>query len=203
MSAESNSERKPKETGPRRRRGPKKATPAYLERAALFYLERYASSSENLRRVLLRKVQRSAAAHGTDPQEGAAAVDALVQRFVTAGLLDDTLYARGQALSLARRGAPARAIALKLKQRGLAEEQIAYALEAREEEAADPDLAAALVYARKRRLGPYRPDPGTRPDARQKDLAAMARKGFPPDLCLKVIDAEDIEPLWDEARNLA
>lgn len=183
------------------RRGPKKATPAYLERAALFYLERYASSAENLRRVLLRKVRRSAAAHGTDPAEGAAAVDALVARFLDAGLLDDTLYARGQALGLARRGAPARAIALKLKQRGVAEEQIADALEARREEAADPDLAAALTHARKRRLGPYRNDPATRQDSRQKDLAAMARKGFAPDLCLKVIDAEDIEQLWDEARG--
>ncbi len=183
------------------RRGPKQATPAYLERAALFYLERYASSAENLRRVLLRKVRRSAAAHGTDPAEGAAAVDALVARFLDAGLLDDTLYACGQALSLARRGAPARAIALKLKQRGVAEEQIAYALEARSEEAADPDLAAALIYARRRRLGPFRAEPATRAENRQKDLSAMARKGFAPDLCLKVVDAEDPEDLWDETRR--
>jgi regulatory protein len=183
-----------------RRNGPKRATPAYLERAALFYLERYASSAENLRRVLLRKVARSAQAHGTDPAEGAAAVDALVARFVQAGLLDDAIYARGQALSLARRGAPAAAIRAKLKQRGVGEPDIETALEARTEEARDPDLAAALAYARKRRLGPYRPDPASRADARRKDLAAMARKGFAPDLCLKVIDADEVEDLWEEAR---
>jgi regulatory protein len=199
MPSESREKKRQEDRWPRR--GPKKATPAYLERAALFYLERYASSAENLRRVLMRKVRRSAEAHGTDPAEGAEAIEALVARFLRAGLLDDAVYARGQALSLARRGTPARAIRLKLAQRGVAESDIETALEAREEEAAAPDLAAALTYARKRRLGPYRNDPATRPEARQKDLAALARKGFPPDLCLRVIDAEDPEELWDEARG--
>ena len=72
-----------------RRRPPRKATPRYLENAALHYLERFATSAENLRRVLMRKVDRSARAHGTDPDEGAAAVEALIERFVRAGLLDD------------------------------------------------------------------------------------------------------------------
>ena len=50
----------------KRRRVPRKATPKRLERVALHYLERYSSSSENLRRVLMRRVERSARAHGTD-----------------------------------------------------------------------------------------------------------------------------------------
>jgi regulatory protein len=56
-----------------RRRGPRKATPAYLEKAALFYLERYAAPAEHLRRLLLAKVARSARFHGTDAEAGAAA----------------------------------------------------------------------------------------------------------------------------------
>ncbi len=199
MSAESPDE--PAARAERRRRGPKPATPAYLERAALFYLERYASSAENLRRVLLRKVQRSARAHGTDPAEGAATVDALVARFARAGLLDDALYARGQALSLMRRGTSARGIRAKLAQRGVAEAEIAAAMAACAEEAGDPELAAALAYARRRRLGPYRNAPEARAAAREKDLAALARKGFAPALCLRVIDAEEAEALWAEARG--
>ena len=35
----------------RPRRGPKKATPAYLERAALYYLDRYAAPSAHLQRL--------------------------------------------------------------------------------------------------------------------------------------------------------
>ena len=48
------------------RKPPRKVSPAYLERAALAYLERFAASAESLRRVLLRKVERSARAHDTD-----------------------------------------------------------------------------------------------------------------------------------------
>ncbi|MCG8547040.1 MAG: RecX family transcriptional regulator, partial [Alphaproteobacteria bacterium] len=43
----------------RRRKRPRKVTPASLERAALHYLQRFATSSENFRRVLTRRVQRS------------------------------------------------------------------------------------------------------------------------------------------------
>jgi regulatory protein len=46
-----------------------------------------------------------------------------------------------------------------------------------QEEAAEPELAAALAYARRRRLGPYR-SPAARTDLREKDLAALGRQGF-------------------------
>ena len=69
-------ETEPRRQTPQKRRLPRQATAAYLENAALHYLERFASSSANLRRVLMRKVARSARAHGTDPAEGAGLVDA-------------------------------------------------------------------------------------------------------------------------------
>ena len=195
MTSESNERRSPL------RRLPKKATPAYLERAALFYLERYAASAENLRRVLLRKVRRSSEAHGNDPAEGTEAVEALIARFLRAGLLDDGLYARGQALSLARRGNSERAIRLKLQQRGIDEADITQALAARHEVNEDPELAAALAYAKRRRIGPYRTDPTDRAATRAKDLAALARRGFAPALCRRVIDTDDLEALWEETRS--
>src|SRR3546814_16412657 len=58
----------------RRKRQPLKATPERLERPALYYLERYDSSSGHLRRLLRRKVALSARGHGTAPEEGRAAV---------------------------------------------------------------------------------------------------------------------------------
>jgi regulatory protein len=66
-----------------RRRAPAHLTPASLEAAALRYLERYASSAENLRRVLLRRVRRADAG-----EDGAALVEALVERFRAACILD-------------------------------------------------------------------------------------------------------------------
>src|SRR5690348_16367862 len=103
----------------RTRRGPRRVDAGYLERAALHYLGRYASSSANLKRVLMRKVQRSAAAHGTDPEAGARLVEALVERYVGAGLVDDRAYAAQKAQSLARRGTSRHGIRGRLALKGV------------------------------------------------------------------------------------
>lgn len=180
------------------RRGPLKATPEALERAALAYLERYASSAAHLRRLLLAKVGRSARWHGTDPEAGSRAVDDIVTRFRRSGLLDDDAYARGRALSLHRAGASARAIRARLRAKGVDEETIARALAGLAEEAKEPELAAALAYARRRRLGPFRPA-AERAERRERDLAALGRRGFSYEMALRVIDAADAETLAAEA----
>jgi len=57
------------------RRKARQAAPATgerLEAAAIRYLERYAASARHLERLLLNKVRRSAEAHGTDAEAGAA-----------------------------------------------------------------------------------------------------------------------------------
>lgn len=173
------------------RRGPKRVTPQYLENAALHYLERFASSAENLRRVLMRKVDRSAAAHGTDREEGAGWVDALIARYHSSGLLNDAGYAEMKAGSLHRRGASARAIRERLAAKGVARDDVDKALERVEEEVeGDFDLTAALALARRRRLGPYRL-PEARAAHRDKDLAALGRAGFAYDIARRVVDAED------------
>ena len=86
---------------------------------------------------LLAKVARSARAHGTDPQAGAAAVDALIAEFLGAGLLDDARYADDRALALFRRGTSARAIRGALLAKGVASELIEPALERLSGEAAE------------------------------------------------------------------
>ena len=193
--------RKPKTAGRRDhgRRGPRKATPEYLERSALYYLERYAAPAGHLRRLLLAKVARSVRFHGTDAEAGAEAVDELVARLTRAGLLDDADYAASRARSLMRRGASARAIRARLLHKGVAPALIDQALNGLAEEAREPELAAALAYARRRRLGPYRS--GARDESRERDLAALGRQGFDLDTARRVIDAEDPAQLEAEARS--
>ena len=187
------------DSGPDRRpRGPRKVTPKYLRNSALFYLERYPSSSAHLRRLLLAKVVRSARAHGTEAEEGAVAVDALIVDLLDAGLLDDARYAGERARTLYRRGASARAIRAGLRAKGIEADDIDRALAGLCEEAAEPELAAALAYARRRRLGPYRAV-DARESRREKDLAALGRKGFGYDLARRVIETDDLAELEDEA----
>src|SRR5579883_302814 len=176
------------------RKGPRLATARYLENAALHYLERFASSSANLKRVLMRKVARSARFHGTDPAEGERLVDGIIVRYLEAGLLDDRAYAAQKAASLRRRGGSRYGIRGKLVQKGVEAELIQSTLDQLDEEEGDGDLAAACALIRRRRLGPYRA-PETRAEHRQKDLAALARAGFGLDLARRVLAAADPEAL--------
>jgi regulatory protein len=176
---------------------PRKVTADMLERAALYYLERYATSAANLRRVLMRRVLRSAEAHGTDPADGNALIDALVARYRKAGLLDDASYARMRAESLHRRGSSRRMTRMKLAAKGVDAEDIGQALASLEETAPEPDLAAACNYARRRRIGPWRKN--GRDESRERDIAALGRQGFGYEVARKVVDALDSDALEAEA----
>lgn len=175
---------------PRGRPAPRPLNDAALENAALFYLERYATSSANLKRVLLRRVARAAVAEpDLDVADWTARIDALIARYLAAGLLDDRAYAAQKAASLRRRGVSRRALQGHLAQRGLAREVIAGTIAALEAAGSD-DFAAACMLVRRRRLGPCRAEPA-RSNAHRRDLAALARAGFSLDLARRVLAVPD------------
>ena len=180
-------------------RTPRKITPNSLETAAHFYLQRYATSAENLRRVLMRRVQRAAYAHDNDPLDSASLVEAVVDRFVRSGMLDDRAYAEGRVASLHRRGVSRHRIAARLTAKGVALEDVDAALSQLRDAHADLDLDAACNYARRRRLGPWRLK--ERAERRERDLAALARQGFGYELAIRVIDAADIASLEAELND--
>ncbi|WP_282604294.1 regulatory protein RecX [Pelagibius sp. Alg239-R121] len=177
-----------------RRRAPKKATARYLENAALYHLDRFATSRAHLGRLLMMRVERSARAHGTDREEGRQHVEAILEKLTRNGLLDDQSYAETRARSLHRRGTSARGIRADLAAKGVALDLVERALAGLAESVSNPEIEAAIVYARKRRLGPYRSGE-QRAEKRERDMAALGRKGFSYDLVRRVIDAENLEAL--------
>lgn len=174
----------------------KPVTAASLERAALHYLQRFATSSENLRRVLMRRVERAARAGMAEREAAAALVDDLIARYRRAGLLDDAVYADAKARSLHRRGLPLRAIAARLAEKGVEDDATAAAIANLRRELPDADLAAAVAHARRRRIGPYRPAED-RAAHRERDLASLARAGFPYEVAARVLAAESPEDVTD------
>src|SRR5947207_3571356 len=142
---------------------------ALVEEWALSYLGRYASSADNLRLVLRRRVRRRLGRReGRDgDRNGAVAaadalIEALVARYRAAALLDDGAYAAARARRDLARGRSLRQIAAGLAAKGIARDEAAAALAALQEGGADPDLAAACAFARRRRLGPFRKGPNER-----------------------------------------
>ena len=166
----------------------RKVSPKSLENAALHYLGRFASSAENLRRILMRRVERSARFHDIDTDEAATWVEALVGRFEKAGILDDTAYMQARIASLRRRGASSRGIMANLRQKGLAADVVAETLKGEDD---DSELAAAAALVKRRRLGPHRPE-AHRQEMYAKDMAVLARAGFSLDVARKALASIDL-----------
>ena len=167
-------------------------TVAGLRAAALHYLARYAAGSENLRRVLLRRIARAAAQHPEldAPRQAQLRAEAeqIIASCIAKNIIDDDAYAVAQARRARAQGKSARLVTAKLRQKGLTQPQITAALataDTSESVGVDPDqnsagdaeYRAALRLARRRKLGPYRIAPGDAAQAR-RDLAALARAGF-------------------------
>jgi regulatory protein len=138
-----------------------------LERAALFYAGRYATTRAGLKAYLVRKLrERGWAGQGEPP------VDGLAERLAQLGYVDDRAFASARAASLARRGYGPRRVDAALRAAGIAEADSREAREIASQEA----WSAALRFAERRKLGPFAPSVSDRP-AREKAFAAMLRAG--------------------------
>jgi len=180
------------------RRVARPITAKYLQNAATFYLERYPSTAEGLRRVLNRRVRKAEMFQVPIMDDVQQAIAAIVQKFVDAGMIDDKAFAQTKARALHRRGSSTKLTRQKLQHAGVDAATLAQAMAGLDEELhVDPrrrEWTAAVALARRRKLGPFRPHKD-RKDKRLKDLAAMARGGFDYQLARKVIDAGDADAL--------
>lgn len=151
-----------------------------LYQAALNYLARYAATEAGLRRVLMRRIDNWARqqpdAEAAEPglRTARAAVAPIIQRLSAAGALNDTAFAESRARGLVRGGQSSRAIQTKLIAKGVAPELARLVAETDTETA----LAAALVLARKRRIGPFRISDDADDATRTREMGVMARAGF-------------------------
>ena len=168
-----------------------------LMNKALDYLGRFATSEHRLRYVLGRFAFRKLDKH--NPNKIAAAINATVTRCRTLGYLDDDAFAQSQARSHRRQGRSQLDIRLRLRQHKLDETIIDAALDAADQHAADGELLAACLFARRRRLGPFncrRYDDAKNRQAviqrQQRQLGSLARAGFTMTISRKVIELEDM-----------
>ncbi|WP_445192022.1 regulatory protein RecX [Sphingomonas sp. Tas61C01] len=151
---------------------------AKLERLALRYVERFATTRGKLTDYLRRKIRE----RGWDGE--AADPAALAERMAGLGYVDDRAYAEARASALGRRGLGARRVAGALREARIGEEDaeaVAPGIQARA-------IDAALTFARRRRIGPFGAPVADRA-GREKQLGAMLRAGHPLDLSRRIVDA--------------
>jgi regulatory protein len=178
-------------------------TPQYLANVALHYLERYAASEASLRRVLENRLRRATMEYpdfGRDEERLVplrAAIDQLIDKYKKTGVLNDAAFAESKVHSLRREGRSRRAIIQKLGAKGVRGALVDAALE-QSADGTTPEEAertAALAFAKRRKLGPFRKtaaDPGIR----RKDFAALARAGFSLHIAQQILKTE-IPEEWE------
>ena len=161
---------------------PKPVDKAYLRRATLAYLQRYASSADNLRRVLHRKVRRLLGAEGEAPENLDQVIEEVIAEATRIELVDDRRFAEGRIATLLRRGTSKRMLQQKLAAKGVEREVVQAAIEASDVD----DLASCRRLAQRKRLGPWRNPPD--PDRRERDMAVLLRAGYSHSLARAVIN---------------
>lgn len=175
----------------RRNKKPRRVTESWLHNSGLYYLQRFSASTEQFRKVMKRKIERSCHAHpDQDRKNSFEMLEKLIQTFCRSGLLNDAVYAEGLLSSLQRRGLSSRTIRQRMKEKGLDQEVIDKLFQERVSNDEHGDLKAALRLAQRRRIGPYRKKAYSE-DVYKKEIAILARAGFDYQTAKRVLSFDD------------
>ncbi|GBR46654.1 recombinase A [Acetobacter pomorum DSM 11825] len=184
-----------------------------MREAALAHLARFGTTRHGLEQVLLRRIARwekQALKAGVEAEDVAAAAQALrplvaeiAEEMVRLGAVDDASFATSRARRLVRSGRSGRAVQAHLAARGVEADLRDAALRDAVEgfSPAQRELCAALVLARKRRLGPFATPYVADDEAdteqalarRHKALGVLARAGYARDVAEQVLDMPPTE----------
>lgn len=161
----------------------KKIAVSYLENAGAYYLERFAASEGQFRRVMTRKIDLSCREHPDQSREECLSLlETVIDKFRKLGYLNDEIYARGLLRSLQQRGYSRTRIMATLKSKGLATETIDPLEDAL---TSNQDRISAIRFMQRKKLGSFMLR--ERENAQQRDLASLARAGFSYDIASSVL----------------
>ncbi len=158
-----------------------------LERLALRYVERFATTRGKLADYLVRKARERGWAGEGDAGSAAAA---LAEKMAGLGYVDDRAFAVARAAALTRRGLGAGRVTMALRQARVGAEDMAAVAPA----VAAEGIESALAFARRRRIGPFATVPADRAH-REKQIGAMVRAGHPFALARKITWADPDAPI--------
>lgn len=166
-----------------------------LRDLALHYVGRYATSKARLVRYLSRKIGEVGWADGAPPVD----LPSLAREFEELGYISDSGYAQMRANGMAERGFGHRRIEQDLRANGIDDSVRAQLLRIGGDENDPNDFdpqrllaldrnAAAITFARKKRIGPFAKSLAD-PDLRRKQTAQMLRAGHDFDIVRKLVNA--------------
>ena len=122
-----------------------------IESKALWYLQRYASSSENLRNYLRRKVKDSHLSINSEE-----IINEIIFSLERQKILNDQLFSESKIRNYLNKGWSLKKIEFKLKELYVKDNIIIDAIQNIRNSVKNIDLIAACRLAKKKSIGPYR-----------------------------------------------
>ena len=166
---------------------------ASLHEAALRHLARFAATEAGLLRVLDRRILRWQHATESAPETvvpARAAAREVVRALTASGMLDDAGFAAARSRRLVRAGRSRVAVSAHLAAKGVDAETAGAVLPD-----AGAEFLAAVAFARRRRIGPFRSptgETGAEADG-TREMGMLARAGFPRDVAERALRLEPDE----------
>lgn len=156
----------------------KQITEKRLYNITLFYLSKYEASSEKVRQMLNRRLEKAAYAGEDIPRESKQWIENVIQKMKSLGYINDSRFAENQVRILTRQGKSENFIIRKLQQAGIHPDITHTFLETQDES----DTYRAVTWLKHHKKGGFRTHlPETDEEIKliyQKDLAALGRAGF-------------------------
>lgn len=147
----------------------------------LFYLSQREASSEKVRAMLKRRLQRMKQRGEEIPPQANEWIENIIQKVKDLSYLNDNRYAENQIRCMIQQGKSERYMTMKLATAGIDSDTVHHLLQEFESD----ELSRAIRYAQKKKLGIYNLKSDSDP---QKDLAKMARAGFSYDIAHQALN---------------
>ena len=163
-----------------------------IEAKAFWYLERYASSSKNLKDYLRKKVRDTDLNHDSE-----LIISQIINNLEKQNILNDGVFSESKAKTFINKGWSLSKIKFRLKQLGINNETIDICIENIKTEEADIELIAASKLVKKRFIGSFRRKE-LDDKLKNKEFGILARAGFNYALSKKVLyelSADEIEEI--------
>ena len=167
-----------------------------MRNSAISYLARYEVSEFQFRNTMIRKLSNFE--NELDEKLKFEIIDKIKKEMIVARYIDDKRFAESKSRSIRRQGGSERLIFAKLKEKGISDNIIKFAIDIVDEGNENAETIAAVNFIKKKKIGIFYKlkhvdkeiDPYILKD---KWYGTLSRRGFSLSIIKKVLDITDIE----------
>ena len=167
-----------------------------MRNSAISYLARYEVSEFQFRNTMIRKLSNFE--NELDEKLKFEIIDKIKKEMIVARYIDDKRFAESKSRSIRRQGGSERLIFAKLKEKGISDNIIKFAIDIVDEGNENAEIIAAVHFIKKKKIGVFyklkRVDKEIDPYIlKDKWYGTLSRRGFSLSIIKKVLDITDIE----------